>query len=170
MGEFKTLTYEDLRSMYFRKEEECRRLQARIEELEEEIDDLKYNPYRRNQCLTNLREGAIIRLQNKKGGENMGLQDKYTKALARVEKTNKELGEIIAQTYNDYVIAHYEYKKVRDEMNAEIEKMKATAVNDYLLWLSKNMLTYAGLSTTELTNIMKAYVSTTMHYKGVKNA
>lgn len=100
----------------------------------------------------------------------MKLHNKFTRALERVEKTNKELGEIIAQTYNDYVIAHYEYKKVRDEMNAEIEKMKATAVNDYLLWLSKNMLTYAGLSTTELVNIMKAYVSTTMHYKGVKNA
>lgn len=48
MGRSITLTYEDLRSMYFRKEEECRRLQARIDELEEEIDDLKYNPYRRN--------------------------------------------------------------------------------------------------------------------------
>lgn len=99
----------------------------------------------------------------------MGLHDKYTKALERVEKTNKELGEIIAQTYNDYVIAHYEYKKVGDGLNAEIERMKATAVNDYLLWLSKNMLTYAGLSTTELVNIMKAYVATTMHYNGVKS-
>lgn len=42
MGEFKTLTYEDLRTMYFKLEKENRDLKNKIFDLEEKIGYLQY--------------------------------------------------------------------------------------------------------------------------------
>lgn len=47
-NEVKVVDYEELRSMYFRKEQEVKRLQNRIEVLEEEVSKWQYKALTRS--------------------------------------------------------------------------------------------------------------------------